>query len=75
MLRLPKNQNILQKTSVLAIFGPRAPSGSISALFPGVGRALQGGAAALITLVHWIEGAMRRYVMVPPIRSQWSPFG
>ena len=37
MPRLPKNKKIFEKTLVLVIFGPRAPSGPVSALFPGVG--------------------------------------
>ena len=53
MPRLPKKTQIRQKTLVLAIFGPRAPSGPISALFPGVGRCAAGWREALITLVPW----------------------
>ena len=44
MPRLPKKVKNPSKTEVLAIFGPQALSGPISALFPGVGRALRGGA-------------------------------
>ena len=46
-----KNHNSLKKTGCSAIFGPWAPSGHISALFPGVVHCPAGWREALITLV------------------------
>ena len=62
-----KTQKINSKTWVLAIFGPWAPSGPISALFPGVVRCAAGVREAQFTLValvlHWAGALMLRQLV------------